>query len=100
MTEPFLDPNTDDDTDVKPARRTTTGVSRWQKVVGGIGLVVLVWVGSEIYDTISATGPSPGSPGGDHGPGGPGPGQDQPVENQDQEIETENDHDPTQFDHG
>lgn len=85
-------PDTDDETRVGPDRKSTGGTTRWQKVVGIIGLVVALWVGSEMYDTVFPRGP---------GPGGPGPGQHAPGENQEQEIDTGDDggHDPSQFEH-
>lgn len=49
-------------------------------MVGAVGLVVVVWVGSEVYESVT----------GDFGGGGGhGPGQNAPVENQDQETETD-----------
>lgn len=65
----------DDDTGAPSGRGSPTGMSRWQLVVGSIGLLVVLWVGSKTYDTITASGP----------PGGGGPGQHAPVENQKQE---------------
>jgi len=82
-------PSPDTDTRVGPDRRSISGTSRWQKVVGIIGLVVALWVGTEMYDVIV----------GDFG--GPGPAQHSPAENQEQQIDPEGDggHDPSQFDH-
>ena len=60
------------------------GTSRWQKVVGVIGLVVVVWVGSDLYDVVTSGGerPSGGTPpAGDQAPAGGGT------------------HDPSQFRH-
>ena len=68
------------DTGEGPDPGATTSTSRWQKVVGAVGLVVVVWVGSEVYESVT----------GDFGGGGGhGPGQNAPVENQDQETETD-----------
>ena len=50
-----------------------TSTSRWQKVVGIIGLVVLLLVGSRMIGA-----------GGNHGPG-----QNAPVENQGQQVDSE-----------
>jgi hypothetical protein len=90
MTEPSLAPGTDE-TDAIPGRRATSGTSRWLKVVGILGLVALLWVGSEMYEVLY----------GDIGGGGHEPGQDAPVENQDQDIDTDDqdDHDPSQGGH-
>jgi hypothetical protein len=62
-------PDTDDDTGVEPDRGATTGSSRWQKVVGIIGLVVLLVLGIRMF----VVG------------GGHGAGQDAPGVNQEQE---------------
>jgi hypothetical protein len=48
-----------------------TGTSRWQKVVGILGLVVILWVGNQMVGQLTGRG---GGPGGD----GRGPGQDAP----------------------
>lgn len=68
-------------TDVEPDRSAPTGTSRWQKVVGILGLAVAVWVGSETHDVVVGDfgGPGPGA----HGPGGPG--RDTLDQDQDQE---------------
>lgn len=89
MADPPSFPDVSDDTGVGPERGATARTSRWQKAVGIIGLVVVLWVGSETYEVLYGDI-------GDGGPGGPGggnhgPGQDTPVENQDQEIDTEDD---------
>jgi hypothetical protein len=79
------------DTDVEPDRPSSGGTSRWQKVVGAIGLVVILWVGTQMYGAVFG-----GVGGGDHAPG-----QETPVENQEPEIDVEDDggHDPSQRDH-
>lgn len=85
-------PDTGDDPGLEPDRRSTTRTSRWQKVVGIIGLVVVLWVGNGIF------GPGGGGP----GPGGHGPGGGDTVENQEQEIDTDDGggmHDPSERDH-
>ena len=88
--------DTDDDTDAKPDRRaTTTGAARWQKAVGIIGLLVVLWVGSQMYEVLY------GDIGGGGPVGGHGPGQDAPAEDQDQEIDTDDGgHGPPQGGHG
>jgi hypothetical protein len=69
------------DTGVGPDQGATTGTSRWQKAVGILGVLVVLWVGNDTYKVID----------GDFGGGGNhGPGQDSPVENQDQETDTDN----------
>ena len=86
------DRDTDDDTGVAPDRESTTGTRRWHKIVGIIGLVVAVWVGSEMYDVIAGDfGSDP-----DHG------GGETPVENQEQESNTDDGggDDPFQGEHG
>lgn len=79
---PYPDSNLDtgDDTGAGPDRGSTTGTSRprtvvttWQKVVGIIGLLVLLALGARMFGA----------------GGGHGPGQNTPVENQEQEIDTE-----------
>ena len=53
------------DTGVGPDRGVTTGIARWQKVVGVIGLVVVLGLGIQLFA------------GGGHGPGALIPGGDQ-----------------------
>jgi hypothetical protein len=69
------------DAGVGPDRGPLTGASRWQKVVGILGLLVVLWVGRDTYKVID------GDIGG--GGGGHGPGQEAPVENQDRETDTD-----------
>ena len=58
--------DTADDTGVTPDRESTTGTRRWHKIVGIIGLVVALWVGSEMYDVIVTDfGADPGHGGGE-----------------------------------
>jgi hypothetical protein len=88
-------PQLDHDTDAKPDRGATPGAARWQKAVGIIGLLVVLWVGSQMYDVLYGD-IGGGGPGGGHGPG-----QDAPAENRDQEIDAdEGGHDPSQGGHG
>ncbi|MBA3372877.1 MAG: hypothetical protein H0T98_05065 [Euzebyaceae bacterium] len=63
-------PYPDSDTSVGPDRRSTTGTSRWQMVVGIIGLVLILGLGIRLF-----------------GHGGGGPGQNTPVESQEQQID-------------
>jgi hypothetical protein len=71
------------DTGVGPDRGATTGISRWQKLVGVVGVLVVLWVGNDTYKVID----------GDFGGGGSGnhrgPSPDTPVENEDQEPGTD-----------
>jgi len=79
------------------------GTTGWQKLVGVAGLVVILWVGSNLFDVV-ASGAS--GPGGDGSPGGHAPPRDPPAG----EVTDETDstppagegtgHDPSQFDHG
>lgn len=68
------------DTGVEPDDGAPTGTSRWQKAVGILGVLVVLWAGSDTYEIIDS----------DSGGGNHGPGQDTPVENQDQEPDTDN----------
>lgn len=51
----------------------TTGTSRWKMLVGAMGLLVVLWVGIEVYDVVVFDGFGPGAgegtPGGEQGPG-------------------------------
>ena len=76
MAEKLSDPDTGEDTAVGPDREATAGTSGWQKLVGILGLVVVLWVGSVMYDFVFFDGFGPGS-GGDtpavnQGPDGSG----------------------------
>lgn len=64
---------TGDDTGAKSDRGSPTGISRWQMVVGGIGLLVVLWVGSQMYDSVTASG-AKGGAGPEHGPAASAPG--------------------------
>lgn len=94
-TFPYPDAGTDagKDTGVGPDRGATTGTSRWQQVVGILGIAVVLWVGSEMYDIVFFRGTGPG----------PAPGQDAPVEIQNPDGDPTPPgsipHDPTQRDH-
>jgi hypothetical protein len=78
---------------------TTTGVSRWQMAVGGLGLVVALWVGAQspLYEAWFTDGGGTG-----HGPGGgPQPTVEAPEGNQEQgPAPSGGPHDPSQFEHG
>lgn len=59
------DQNKDDELEVKDGQ-PMGGISRWQLVVGIIGLVLLLLLGAKTFGA-----------GGDHGPGQNAPGQEQ-----------------------
>ena len=75
-----------------------TGTSGWQKAVGGLGLLVVLWVGSNLFDT--ATSGVMGS-GGEHGPPA-GASTTQPIADDDPAPDDDGGapHDPSQFNHG
>ena len=50
-TRPYRDAG--EDRGVEPDGGATTGPSRWQKVVGILGLVVVLWVGSNLFDAVN-----------------------------------------------
>lgn len=78
-------------------RRPATSTSRWQMVVGTIGLVVVAWVGSNLFDVVSSGGTRPGDgPPGGHGP----PASAPPTDDGDQTPPGGGAHDPSDFDHG
>lgn len=94
MPETLAYPEPGEDADMGSDCGSTTGTSRWQLVVGILGLSVALWVGGEMYDVMFFSGPG----------FGPDPGQDAPVEIQDPDgVPTPSSgsvpHDPTQFDH-
>jgi hypothetical protein len=67
MADPPPYPDTHEDTGVRRARRATTGSSRWQKVVGIIGLVVVVLAIGIVLFRVGFAGdhdPGKGTPGG------------------------------------
>jgi hypothetical protein len=67
---------------VEPDGGSATGISRWQMVVGIIGLLVILWVGNSMLNTLLGRGPGPG--GMDHEPGqGPLPAEVQEQESED-----------------
>lgn len=64
-------------TGAPPGRLVPGGTSPWQKAVGALGLVAVLWAGGNLYDAISRDA-------GDRGagpPGGHGPGMNTPAEN-------------------
>lgn len=84
--------DTSNDTGVESNRAASTGIIRWQKVVGIIGLLVILWVGNQMVGQLTGRGlgpgglgPGPGQGGFDHSPGQNAP----PAEIQDQETDTE-----------
>lgn len=78
MAETLPDP----DARVEPHRGAAAGTSRWQKLVGILGVLVILWVGNDTYKVID------GDFGGGAG-GGHRPDQEAPVGNQDQETDTD-----------
>lgn len=48
--------------------RGSRGASRWQKVIAILGLLVVAWVGEQVYEVVSFDGPLTGGAG-LHGPG-------------------------------
>jgi hypothetical protein len=84
--------------DAAPGRPAAGGLSRWQKAIGILGLVVVFWVGDRLYTVVDRGGMGPGM---DHGPGGGTPttqptGGDNPTPG----GGDTGGHDPSQFDHG
>ena len=61
----------------------------WRTLVGTVGVVVLVWVGGDLYEIVTSGGERPAG-----GSGGPQP----PAEGQ--PPTTAGPHDPSQFEHG
>jgi hypothetical protein len=76
--------------------RLAPGRSRWQKIIGILGLVVVLWVGDRLYDVIRSGGIGPG---GDHQPSGP-PSSQPSDRDQSPSGADSGGHDPTRFDHG
>jgi hypothetical protein len=74
----------DSDTGTGPDSGGPTGTSRWQKVVGILGVLVVLWVGNDTYKVIDGDFGGGGDGGGEHGTG-----EDLPVEDQDQETDTD-----------
>ena len=65
MSRPLVDLDADEGTDTESGHRAATRTSRWQKVVGVVGLLVVLWVGGDLYDVVTSGGESPpGRPGG------------------------------------
>jgi plastocyanin len=64
MADLSFHPDTSDDAGAGSDRGSPTGISRWQALVGSIGLLVALWVGSDMYDVVTASGPA-GEPGHD-----------------------------------
>ena len=97
MPDPSRYPDTRDDngadTGVEPDRKSTTSTSRWQKVVGIIGIVVVLWVGNDLLNNVLDRGPGGG--------GGPGPGQGEPPADQEQGTDPDDGggHAPPEGDH-
>lgn len=81
------------------ASRATTGISGWQKAIGVMGLVVVLWVGNNLFDTITSDGMGPGGGPGGHAPPDRAP-TTQPTDGDDPAPKGGGGHDPSQFDHG
>ncbi len=64
MTDLTRSPEIRDDAGVEPHGESASGTSRWQKVVGTIGLLVLLALGVRMF------GAAGGHGSGDQGPGG------------------------------
>lgn len=67
-----------------PESAQVSGASRWQKVVGIIGVGVVAWVGASLLDIVTSGGSRPGAGGHVTEDGTPHSG---------------NPHDPSRFDH-
>lgn len=82
----------DNPTRTRDAVATTT---RWQKAIGILGLGVVLWVGTNLFDVVTSR--ESGSP------GGLGPGENPPGQTTDDQDRTppggESPHDPSQFNH-
>ncbi len=73
-----------------------TRTSRWQKLIGVLGLGVVLWVGTDLVDIItSGSQPPGGAP--DHRPPGSTPRSF--VDDGDRTPRGGNGHDPSQFNH-
>jgi hypothetical protein len=70
------------DTDVESPGGPRAGISPWQKLVGVVGLVVVVWVGidSPLIDAWFTDGPEDMEHGPSGEPPGPGGGEHVPME--------------------
>ena len=114
----MTDTNEEDDVAMSPAHPTagsgdptprtrTARPTRWQQLIGVLGIAVVFWAGSNIYDVVTSSGPQGGGghrpPGtSPHGggtsdqpsPDGGGAPGDQPA------PPAGGQHDPSQFDHG
>jgi hypothetical protein len=85
MADTLAQPDAGEDTGDGPDRGATTGTSRWQKAVGILGLIVVLWVGNDTYKVIDGDFGGGAGGGGEHGPS-----QDAPAEYQDPENNTDN----------
>lgn len=79
-----------EETVAAPVGGATRGTSLWQKVVGGLGLFVVLWVGTELFDVVTSGGERPR--------GGTPPAVDQAPTSGDQ-APPAGAHDPSQFNH-
>lgn len=89
-------------------RARTARPTRWQQLIGVLGIVVVVWAGSNIYDVVTSSGPEGGggrrppvtSPhGGDTPSDQPAP-DDGGTPGEQPTPPAGGQHDPSQFDHG
>lgn len=64
-------PPSPDETRKGPDSGSTTGASRWQKVIAMLGLLVVAWVGDQVYEKVTLDAFGTGGP----GLHGPGPGE-------------------------
>lgn len=76
-----LRPATDETDRVGTEHEATPGISPWQKVVGAVGLVAVLWVGSDspLYKAWFDDGSTQDM----HGPGGERPGDEGPPDGMD-----------------
>lgn len=85
------------DTGAPTPRVRTARPTRWQQLIGVLGVAVVVWAGSNIYDVVTSSGPQGG---GGHRPPGTSPqGGDTPSD-QPPPPPAGGQHDPSQFNHG
>ncbi|MBA2386151.1 MAG: hypothetical protein H0V69_03555 [Acidimicrobiia bacterium] len=78
MAETLSYPDAGEDAVVGRGRGAVTGTSRWQKLIGILGVVVVVWVGGDLFDAVTGSGGGPGGGPGDQAPGDQAPGDHAP----------------------
>ena len=79
-----------------PATPPMAGVSRWQKTIGVVGLLVLFWVGDRLYTVIDNGGMGPAR---GHGPAGVTPTTQPTDQDEPPGGGSPGGHDPSQFGH-